>query len=143
MAQITKMLSGVVLMSLLMSSFLFFYQGGVDAYAPTDFNSTALEEYKGNLNEVSESVKETQESLEELSTESGVVDLLGGLLNSGLKSLQGAAKSIVSFFGIIDTGVSQLPVGETFGNELKLALIALAMLSVIAVIFKALFKVDL
>lgn len=142
MAQITKMLMGVVLMGLVVGAFVNLYSGGIDSYNVTDYDNTTAETFTNELNSISNSTEETKDRLLNLTSNPNFFDKIQAFFGAGYSALKNIGQSFSIFFDLINAGVDSLPIGNDYSNDLKLGLGTLVLLAVIAAFFKVLFKVE-
>lgn len=143
MAQITKMLMGIVVASLVISGFMQFYTGGVDEYNVSDYNNTTAAEMQGTFDTIKQNTNSTKERLIKLQSNQDFLDQASAFLFAGYSALKNIASGFTAYFTMITTGVKALPLSGSFTDTVIVTLTTLTLLAVIAGLFKVLFKVKI
>jgi hypothetical protein len=126
MVSLSKTISGLVILTVLVGGMLIFLTDGVTTYnanVPSGYNDS-FQKIRNNLDDLAENANKTRDSLNinaDANTNNPFTDFLGFIFNSGYQAALVARTSVEVGFSIADESVDQVFGATEFGGLLKMA----------------------
>lgn len=134
--KISNFLLGMIVVGMFVSILGIYYSDIAVQYSK-DFDNSTFAGYN-QLSTINEDLREMNTTLQGLSTESGITDILGGFLSSGFRAVKATFSSFDAFFSMATTVTqSTTPIGNVvtfFANHLVLIVMVLFFFAVITII---------
>lgn len=138
--KLSEILIGILVMVVVVSGFSSFYASLLSEYAPTDYNSTLLTKLNSSYNDIENISVDMQTDLNKLEGDPSATDVLSAFFTSSYGALKISLRSLDTFFSIIGTSVSGLPLGSMssiiIGVLSTIVIIALIVGILLAVVTK-------
>jgi len=136
-----EILIGFILVAAMVTGFVMFYSGGSEEYAVSSYNEEQFANITNGMEEIINISRDTNSALENISTSSGLTDILGGFVVSAYGAVRTAGASLGVFISAVDIVVKPLNLYE-FGGVLKSALGGILLIAFIAIFVHIITKSD-
>lgn len=133
MTQISKILIGMVFVTLIVTGMVLFLVGGAEEYGATDYNDSSLNRLENSFEEVLNLTNETQKELQDVKEKEDSNDLLGVFFSGGYKGAKVVTSSYDTLNEMNDVAMDELGLGA-FGETLKLAVGAIILIVIFIMI---------
>lgn len=120
MVQISKILIGMVFVTLVVTGMVLFLAGGVSTYNPTGYNDSSFNKITDSFSEINEITNETKDKIDEVKSDDNILDRIGVFFSGGYSAVKVVAKSYDTLGDMTDVAVDELPLGA-YGSTIKLA----------------------
>ena len=143
--RIIPILMSLILATTVVGAFGIFLSEGADQ-TNQEYNNTVLENIANQRNQTINNIEETRDDLTGINPNSNVIgqiiDIATLIFGGAWRSLQTLYGSFATIFSIITFGVTSLPLGF-FGVQVIDLLTTFAVLSLLAVLFRASLKTNI
>jgi len=130
-------LIGLVLVGLLATGFVSFLTSGAQIYAPSDFNSSSIDNFN-KVSTVQDKMENITSGVKDAESKSGILDVIGSFFTNVYKSVVVALDSIDIVKDMGDQAIDNLPGMNTgFTNNLKTSLVLIAIIIIVVGVFVA------
>jgi len=120
MIQISKILIGMVFVTLVVSGMVLYIGGGATTYANNNYNDTGFNRITESFNDIENTTSEVKDKMDEVKADDNILDRIGVFFSGGYTAVKIVGKSYNTLGDMTDVAVDELPLG-TYGSTIKLA----------------------
>lgn len=142
MVQISKIILGMIFVSLIVTGLVLYFAGGVNQYSPSGYNNSSLNELRESFDEIATMANETKTKMDSVQADDNILDRIGVMFTGGYTAAKTIGKSYDTLNTMTDTAVDELPLGE-YGSTIKIMLgVAIVVVIFIMILLHFLIKSD-
>lgn len=131
--------TGIVLVGMIVTGFMFFLGDGAAAYG-VGFDNSSLEDYN-TLQEMNSQAKELQEKVTDIKTQTGVLDIIGGYLQSAYSAALTTRTGFNTLVTLGDSMFEDMQLDYRYANILKVGIMTIVILIISGIFLTYFIKV--
>jgi hypothetical protein len=142
MVQISKILIGMVFVTLIVTGMVLYLGGGATTYSSNNYNDTSFNKITDSFDEIENLTSETKDKMDEVKADDNILDRIGVFFSGGYTAVKVVGKSYDTLGDMSDVAVDELPLGA-YGSTIKLAIGVIVLIVIfIMIILHFLIKSD-
>lgn len=141
--QISKIIIGMVFVSLIVTGMILFLSGGTTTYpSTTGYNNSSLVELQSSFDDISVMANETKSKMGSVQADDDIFDRIGVMFTGGYTAAKTVGASYDTLNKMSDVAVDELPLGS-YGSYLKSMLgVIILVIIFVAILLHFLIKSD-